>query len=119
MAGRVRTIRAFGSWLAREFDLSESPVRGVPVPRVPDKLIPSLRDGDVRELLRAVEEGSGQPDRDRAIVLLLLDTGVRLSEAAGLRVGDVDLVEGRCWLGPNPGSAMVAARCPSAPGPGP
>lgn len=96
IAGRVRTVRAFGSWIAREFDLPASPVRGVPVPRVPDRLIRSLREADVRELLRAVEEGSKQPDRDRAIVLLLLDTGVRLSEAAGLRVGDLDLVEGRC-----------------------
>ena len=96
VAGRVRTVRAFGSWIAREFDLAHSPVRGVPVPRVPERIIPSLRDGDIRELVRAVEEGSTQPDRDRAIVLLLLDTGVRLSEAAGLRVKDVDLVEGRC-----------------------
>jgi integrase len=29
-------------------------------------------------------------------VLLLLDTGIRLSEAAGLSVHDVDLLEGRC-----------------------
>ena len=96
VAGRVRTVRAFASWLAREFDLPTNPLRGLPVPRVPDRLVPSLREPDVRELLRAVEEGSTRPDRDRAIVLLLLDTGVRLSEAAGLRVGDVDLIEGRC-----------------------
>jgi site-specific recombinase XerD len=96
LAGRVRTVHAFGSWMAREFGLDHSPVRGVPVPRVPERIIPSLRDGDIRALVRAVEEGSTQPDRDRAIVLLLLDTGVRLSEAAGLRVRDVDLIEGRC-----------------------
>ena len=96
LAGRVRTVRAFGTWATAEFDLSANPVRGVPVPRVPDVLIPSLREADLRELLRAVDEGSAQPERDRAIVLLLLDTGIRLSEAAGLRVRDVDLVEGRC-----------------------
>jgi site-specific recombinase XerD len=96
LAGRVRTIRAFGSWVARELDLAASPVRGVPVPRVPERVIPSLRDADVHELLRAIEAGSSQPERDRAIVLLLLDTGVRLSEAAGLRIRDLDLVEGRC-----------------------
>lgn len=96
LAGRVRTLRAFGSWLARELDLPESPVRGVPVPRVPDLLVPSLREPEVLALLRAIDEGSGQPERDRAIVFLLLDTGVRLSEAAGLRVRDLDLIEGRC-----------------------
>jgi site-specific recombinase XerD len=95
VAGRVRTLRAFGSWLEREFDLPDNPLRGVPVPRVPEQLVRSLREADIRALLAAIE-GSEQPDRDRALVLLLLDTGIRLSEAAGLSVGDVDLVEGRC-----------------------
>lgn len=44
--------------------------------RVPQVLVPSLREPDIHELLRAVAAGS-QPDRDRAIVLLLLDTGLR------------------------------------------
>ena len=96
LAGRVRTVRAFGTWIAAEFELSANPVRGVPVPRVPDVLVPSLRDGDVLALLRALDDGSQQPERDRAVVLLLLDTGLRLSEAAGVRVRDVDLIEGRC-----------------------
>jgi len=97
LAGRVRTLRAFGSWVAREFELDANPLRGLPVPRVPQLLVPSLREPDIHELLRAVAAGS-QPDRDRAIVLLLLDTGLRLAEAAGLRVGDVDLIEGRATV---------------------
>ncbi len=96
VAARVRTIRAFGTWVASELDLAANPVRGVPVPRVPDLLVPSLRDADVLALVRALDAGSQQPERDRAIVLLLLDTGLRLSEAAGVRVCDLDLVEGRC-----------------------
>jgi site-specific recombinase XerD len=39
-------------------------------------------------LLTAIDAGSEQPDRDRALVLLLLETGIRLSEAAGLTVHD-------------------------------
>lgn len=96
MAARVRTLKAFGTWIASEFELPASPVRAVPVPRVPELLVPSLREPDVLALLRTLDEVSQQPERDRAIVLLLLDTGLRLSEAAGLRVGDVDLIEGRC-----------------------
>ncbi len=95
VAGRVRTLRAFGSWLEREFDLPDNPLRGVPVPRVPEQLVRSLRETEIRALLAAIE-GSEQPERDRALVLLLLDTGIRLSEAAGLSVHDVDLLEGRC-----------------------
>ena len=96
IAGRVRTLHAFGSWLEREFDLPNNPLRGVPVPRVPDQLVRSLREPEIRALLAAIEGGSEQPDRDRALVLLLLDTGIRLSEAAGMTVHDLDLIEGRC-----------------------
>lgn len=95
LAGRVRTLKAFGTWVASELDLASNPLRAVPLPRVPEQLVPSLRDPEILALLRAVE-GSRDPERDRAIVLLLLDTGVRVSEAAGLRVGDLDLAEGRC-----------------------
>ena len=97
LAGRVRTVRAFGSWVTREFELAASPLAGLPVPRVPQVLVASLREDDLRALLRATET-SAHPERDRAIVLLLLDTGLRLAEATGLRVGDVDLVEGRATV---------------------
>lgn len=97
LAGRVRTVRAFGSWVTREFELPASPLAGLPVPRVPQVLVASLREDDLRALLRATET-SAHPERDRAIVLLLLDTGLRLAEAAGLRVGDLDLVEGRATV---------------------
>ncbi|MDA8204022.1 MAG: tyrosine-type recombinase/integrase [Chloroflexi bacterium] len=96
MAARVRTVKAFGTWIANELDLPANPVRGVPVPRVPELLVPSLREPDILALLRTLDAGSQQPERDRAIVLLLLDTGLRLSEAANLRIRDVDLIEGRC-----------------------
>ena len=97
LAGRVRTLRAFGSWVTREFELTSHPLAGLPVPRVPQLIVPSLRETDLHELLRATET-SAHPERDRAIVLLLLDTGLRVSEAAGLRIGDVDLVEGRATV---------------------
>ncbi len=96
MASRVRTVKAFGTWIASELELPANPVRSVPVPHVPERLIPSLREADVLALLRALDAASQQPERDRAIMFLLLDTGLRLSEAAGIRVRDLDLIEGRC-----------------------
>jgi hypothetical protein len=81
IAGRVRSLKAFGTWVAAELDLASNPLRAVPLSRVPEQLVPSLRDPEIIALLRAIE-GSHDPERDRAIVLLLLDTGVRVSEAA-------------------------------------
>jgi len=95
LAGRVRTIKAFGTWIAGELDLAVNPVRGVPIPRVPDQLVPSLRDREIARLTQAASE-SRQPKRDLALVLLMIDTGIRLSEVASLNLADVDLIEGRC-----------------------
>ena len=44
---------------------------------------------------RALVEGRLQPVRDAAIVEVLLGTGLRVSEACGLRIGDVFLADGR------------------------
>lgn len=96
VAGRVRTLRAFGHWLQRELGLGADPLAGLSPPRVPDVLVPSLTAAQMRALLAAVDGGSEAVVRDRAIVLLLLDTGLRLGELVSLSVGDVDLIEGRC-----------------------
>jgi integrase/recombinase XerD len=71
-----------GNWLAAE-ELAWSPgLRSLRKPRVPSKLIEPVSDDAMRRLLAAAGV------RDRAI-LLLLDTGLRVSEAAGLRLGDL------------------------------
>lgn len=95
LAGRVRTLRAFGGWAFREVGLPAHPLAGLLTPRTPDVLVPSLRETEMRALLAAASS-SPQATRDQAIVALLLDSGVRLGELIGLMVGDVDLPEGRC-----------------------
>lgn len=96
IAGRVRTLRAFGAWLQRELQLPTHPLAGLSPPKVPDVLVPSLSTQEMRALLAAVDNRSMDIARDRAIVLLLLDSGIRLGEFVALSIGDVDLVEGRC-----------------------
>jgi site-specific recombinase XerC len=55
IAARVRTVKAFGTWIANELDLPANPVRGVPVPHVPELLVPSLREPDILALLRTLD----------------------------------------------------------------
>lgn len=83
VAGYVRTLKAFGNWLATE-ELAAAPgLRSLRKPRVPSKLVEPVADDAMRRLLAVASI------RDRAILLLLLDTGLRVSEAAAVRLGDL------------------------------
>jgi integrase/recombinase XerC len=83
VAGYVRGLKAFGRWCAAEEVAGATALRGLQRPRVPHKLVEPLDDTALRRMLDAASV------RDRAIVLLMLDTGLRLSEVAGLRYRDL------------------------------
>lgn len=61
--------------------------------REPQRLIPALTPSHVDALLQQPDRKRFVGRRDLCFLLLLLDTGLRLSEALGLRTGDVDLSE--------------------------
>lgn len=61
----------------------------VQMPRVGKDLLPAFTSDQVTALLKGCETA-----RERALVLFLLDTGVRASEAAAVAVGDVDMATG-------------------------
>ena len=83
VAGYVRGLRAFGNWLAHDGLAEARALRTLARPRVPHKVMEPLADEDLRRLIAASDV------RDRAIVLLLLDTGLRVSEAAGISLADL------------------------------
>ncbi len=88
VAGRWRAVRAFIRWVAREGGLEHDPTGKVKPPKVPEVDLPVVREWEVRKLLAAAEMGRN-PLRDKALVLLLWDTGLRAGEVLGLRVNDV------------------------------
>ncbi len=96
LAGRVRTLKAFGAWVESEYDLDVHPLRGLRTPRVPQVLVRSLRESEVLRLLEAAETRSRLPERDVAVILLIVDTGLRVSEVVRLNIADVDFDIGRC-----------------------
>jgi len=93
-----QSLMAFCHWLERE-ELIEKPITTrFRLPRVEEKFIPTFTSEDVRKLLDACEEGDPERPqlvkaltaRNRAIVSLFIDTGIRLNELVGLRLGDID-----------------------------
>jgi site-specific recombinase XerD len=92
-ANRYRSLQQFFKWLLEEGQIKVSPMANMKPPAVPVEPPPVLVDDQLRALLKACAGSSFEARRDKAIVLVLLDTGVRLSELAGMRL--VDVHEGR------------------------
>jgi site-specific recombinase XerD len=88
---RYRALRAFFKWLLEEGEVKVSPMANMTPPAVPPASPKVLTDDQLRRLLRACEGQDFLSRRDTAIIRLLLDTGMRRAELAGLSVEDVDL----------------------------
>lgn len=89
----ARCIKTLCFFLVREGVLDVSPMRRVKMPQLPKDLLPPFSPSDVLALVDACE-GSADPARDRALLLVLLDSGVRASELLALNVGDLDMSTG-------------------------
>ena len=89
LARHLSTLRAFFRWACREGHLARSPAKGLPAPRTPKTLPRAMTLSDTDALLDAPEEGNF-PERDRALFELLYAAGLRVSEAAGLDLEDMD-----------------------------
>lgn len=71
-----------------------NPMRKVRAPKVRQGPLPPVVLEDLRAMLRTCERKTFAGDRDRALLMLLLDTGVRRAEMCALNIEDVNLVTG-------------------------
>lgn len=90
---QFRALQQFWRWAVSEDEVASSPIERLRAPIVPEEPPAILRDDQIRSLLRACEGNGFLARRDLAIVRLLLDTGMRRAELAGLKVEDVDLAD--------------------------
>ncbi|HEY3060346.1 MAG TPA: tyrosine-type recombinase/integrase, partial [Chloroflexota bacterium] len=88
---RYRGAKSFFDWLLEEGEIKRSPMVNVKRPQVAEVPPPMLSDDELRRLLATCEGKGFMERRDLAILRLFLDTGLRRSELAYLRVADVDL----------------------------
>jgi integrase/recombinase XerC len=88
---RYRSLQQWFGWLLDEEEIDTDPMARMDAPLVPEQPVPILSDDDLRALLKACGGRRLVDRRDTAIVRLMIDSGGRLSEIAGLRVEDVDL----------------------------
>jgi len=107
------TIRSFYNWAGPELGIKR-PDDGIPKPKGSSKAVVPFVQFEIIALLKAcnytvLAETNGRKPfcmprptalRDKAMVLLFVDTGLRSSEVARLRISDLDLRKGELFVQP-------------------
>jgi site-specific recombinase XerD len=90
VATRYRGLQQLFKWLAEEGEITESPMRNMRPPTIPEAPVPVLGEDELRRLLATCTGRGFDERRDGAVIRLFLDTGMRRAELASLRVDDID-----------------------------
>jgi site-specific recombinase XerD len=83
--GYYRAIRAFCNWLYRNDYVKSNPIEKVDPPKQSRRLLPCLDEDEVEYIL----EQAGNV-RDRTIISLFVDSGIRLNELVNIKPDDID-----------------------------
>jgi len=91
--GYVRTLKVFFAWATREDYIQSNPMTKIPVTKSRAKVINTFSPEQIVKISSACQDGANAI-RDIAMLLLMLDCGLRVSELVNLKVEDVNLAEG-------------------------
>ena len=91
--GYARTIKAFWSWLIAEGYITHNPMTSLKLPKTPRKVISTFSQEQIARMLNCVDKKSSHGFRNFTMILLLLDSGIRLSELINLQMDNIDFLQ--------------------------
>lgn len=86
---RLRAIRAFFNYLARENYITKSPMKNISLVRDRKAVIMTFSVPQLNDLLNRPDLKTFTGVRDYTIMLLLVETGIRANELVGLKITDI------------------------------
>lgn len=89
-----RALKRFFNWMVEEGLLEKNPMSPIRPPRIPRKIVKPFTASQINTLLELCDDRKFLGARNKSIVLMFLDTGLRLSELAGIQLGDIDIDRG-------------------------
>jgi site-specific recombinase XerD len=92
--GHVRAIKAFWGWLLREEYIEKNVLSKYELPHVTEKIIPILQPEQLERILNTIDRNTAIGDKYYCIILLLLDTGMRIKGLVNIKMSDIDLGKG-------------------------
>lgn len=98
---KLASLRSFYAYYYRNDLIKSNPAVKVLMPKIHTKPIVRLEQDEIYWLLKEVESGNNlterqkkfhekTKERDKAVMMLLLGTGIRVSECVGINLDDVD-----------------------------
>ena len=94
VARKISTIKSLYKFLKKEQVINSSPVQLLEIPKIDKRLPTFIKEDEIANLFEDFKfEDSFSGKRDKLIIVLLYQTGIRLSEIIGLRNKDVRLQE--------------------------
>jgi len=96
--GLGRAIRSFSSWAYEEGYSEENVMRRLKLPQLPKTYPEPLTAEEIERVLAASLEATHESLRNFSILMLFLDTGIRLDELVNLRLSRVDFAIGEMTI---------------------
>ena len=95
---RHREVKTFFSWCRRMEYVTANVFAKVPLVKLDQQIRPPFSPDEIQRLLGSLDQTDLPGCRNHALILFLLDTGVRVSECVSIRLDDVDWERlGGCW----------------------
>jgi site-specific recombinase XerD len=90
----VTTLRALSNWLAQEGYTKQSIFALLDLPKLPKTKIEVLSPEEIQQVLASINPSTFMGARLYAMVVLMLDSGLRAGEVVGLKLADIDWERG-------------------------
>lgn len=87
----IRNLRAFFNWLDNDYVLKKNPMKKIRQLKNERKAKEFLADEDFRKLVGNLDKSYFPEHRDFAMIMAMIDSGMRLGECSCLLVEDIDL----------------------------
>ena len=88
---RLAAVKGFARWLAVEEGFDADPILTLRAPKLDQRAVP-LSDDEIRRLIKACDGNTLVDRRDKAMIVLFGETGLRAAELLSLDTSDVDLL---------------------------
>ena len=89
----IRNLRVFFNWLDRDYLLRKNPMKKIQQLKNNRKAKDYISDEDFKRLISHLDKSYFSEHRDLAMIMLMIDTGMRLGECSELLVSDINLAK--------------------------